>query len=66
MVNARLKELDFHEHELVIQSLQLLQQTVNESQGIVVGRFGHVELNETGFEVLSKESAAFGSSPFDT
>jgi hypothetical protein len=59
MIDARFEELDFNEHKLVIQTLQFFQQTVDESQSIVVGCFGHVELNETGFEVLSKESPTF-------
>jgi len=65
VIDSRFEELDFHEHELVIQALQLLQQAIDESEGVIVGGFVHVELNETGFEVLSKETSTFGRGPFD-
>lgn len=49
MIDSRFQKLNFNEHKFVIEALQFLQQTVNESKGIVVGLFDHIKGDKTGF-----------------
>lgn len=65
MVGARFKKLDFDKNHLVVEAFELLKQCVNERNSFGVGVFLEVEPDETCFEVLAKEGASLGDSPFD-
>lgn len=65
MVDPGFQQLNFNEHEFIIEALELFEQTIDECEGIVVGGFGHVEGNEAGFEVLAEEASSFRGGPFD-
>jgi len=59
MVDSRFKELDFDQDELVIEAFEFFEQAVDECEGIIIRLLGHIEGDETGFKVLSKEAPAF-------
>jgi hypothetical protein len=65
MVDPGFEQLDFNEYKLIIEALELFEQTVDEREGIVVGGFGHVEGNEASLEVLAEEASSFGGGPFN-
>ena len=65
VVDAGFEELDLDEDEFVVEAFELLEEGVDEGEGVVVGVFGHVEGDEAGFEGLAEEGAAFGDGPGD-
>jgi hypothetical protein len=64
VVNSRLEELDVDESELVVEALELAEETIDKTKGFVVRLLGHVEVDETDLEVLALEGSTLGGSPF--
>jgi hypothetical protein len=64
VVDLGLEELDFDENELVVETLELAEEGVDQRQGVVVGSLRHEESYEAGLEVLAEEAAALLGCPF--
>ena len=58
VVDFALEQLDFDEHELVVQPFELLEQVVDECEGIIVCLLLHVQADESHLEVLAQEALA--------
>ena len=56
MVDFALEQLDLDQHELVVQPFQLLEQVVDECEGIIVCLLLHVQADESHLEVLAQEA----------
>lgn len=65
VVDTGLEELDLDKDELVIQSLELLEQAIDEGEGVVVGLLLHVKGDEARLEVLAEEAALLRVCPVD-
>ena len=65
VVDAGFEQLDFDQDDFVVEAFELLEERVDEREGVVVGVFGHVKGDEAGFEGLAEEGAAFGYGPRD-
>ena len=65
MVHPTLEQLYLDKSELVVQLPQLLDEVVDEREGVVVGLLGDVDGGEAGFELLAQEAALGLYGPLD-
>jgi hypothetical protein len=64
MVYPRFEELHFDKAQFVIEFAELLDEVVDEREGIVVGLLRYVDSGEAGLEFLSQEAALGTDGPF--
>lgn len=64
MVNAGLKELDFHQHEFIIEAFEFAEEAVDQGKSVVPRLLLHVDTDKSRLEVLAKEGSSLRHGPF--
>ena len=63
MVHTRFQQLHFNQRKLVVQTLELAEKGSDKSKGVKVGLLLHVDGDQPGLEVLSKERSSLCNGP---
>lgn len=65
MIGAGFEKLDFDKNHLVVETLELFEECIDERNGFSVGVFLKIESDKTGFKILAEEGTSLGDGPFD-